>query len=155
MHLESVVAYVAVGANLGDAVGTVQQAIKDLGSIPHTKLIKHSSLYQTAPIESSGPDYINAVAQVHTYLSAPELLAQLQMLELVAGRQRPYTNAPRTLDLDILLYGSAQIQSPTLAVPHPRMAQRAFVLHPLAEIAPQLVAQDALHAVRHQNIIKL
>jgi 2-amino-4-hydroxy-6-hydroxymethyldihydropteridine diphosphokinase len=155
MHLESVVAYIGLGANLGDAVRTVQQAVKDLGSISHTKPIKHSSLYQTAPIESSGPDYINAVAEVHTLLSAPELLAQLQMLELAAGRQRPYLNAPRTLDLDILLYGSAQIQSPALTVPHPRMEQRAFVLHPLAEIAPQQVAKDALRAVRHQNIIKL
>jgi 2-amino-4-hydroxy-6-hydroxymethyldihydropteridine diphosphokinase len=155
MHVTPVTVYIALGANLGEAALTVQQAIKNLSNIPHTRLIKHSSLYQTAPIDSAGPDYINAVAQVHTLLSAPELLEQVQMQELAAGRQRPYTNAPRTLDLDILLYGSAHIQSPTLTVPHPRMAQRAFVLHPLAEIAPLLVSQDALHAVRHQNIIKL
>jgi 2-amino-4-hydroxy-6-hydroxymethyldihydropteridine diphosphokinase len=155
MHLEAVVAYVGLGANLGDAVGAVQQAIQNLGSIPHTKLLRSSSLYQTAPIDSIGPDYINAVAEVHTFLSAPDLLKQLQAQELAAGRQRPYPNAPRTLDLDILLYGSAQMQSPTLNVPHLRMEQRAFVLHPLAEIASHRVAHKALHAVRHQNIIKL
>jgi 2-amino-4-hydroxy-6-hydroxymethyldihydropteridine diphosphokinase len=155
MHAPPVTAYIALGANLGDAIITVQAAIKNLSSIPHTKLLKHSSLYQTAPIDSTGPDYINAVAEVHTFLSAPDLLEQLQIQELAAGRQRPYPNSPRTLDLDILLYGSAQIQSPALSVPHPRMAQRAFVLHPLAEIAPQQVSQDALQAVHHQNIIKL
>jgi 2-amino-4-hydroxy-6-hydroxymethyldihydropteridine diphosphokinase len=155
MHAQAVTAYIALGANLGDACITVQDAIKNLARIPHTSLVKHSGLYQTSPIESTGPDYINAVAEVHTFLSAPELLKQLQTRELAAGRQRPYPNAPRTLDLDILLYGSGQIQSPTLTVPHPRMAQRAFVLHPLAEIAPLQVSQDALQAVRQQNIIKL
>ena len=155
MHAQPVTAYIALGANLGNAVHTVQQAIADLNHIPHTRVIKHSSLYQTAPIESAGPDYINAVAEVRTHLPAPKLLQQLQIQELAAGRQRPFPNAPRTLDLDILLYGSAQIQSPALTVPHPRMAQRAFVLHPLAEIAPLQVAQEALHAVRQQNIIKL
>lgn len=155
MHLESVVAYIGVGANLGDAVRTVHLAIKNLSSIPHTKLVQSSSLYQSTPINSTGPDYINAVAKVLTLLSAPELLEQLQLQELAAGRQRPYPNAPRTLDLDILLYGSAQIQSPTLTVPHPRMFQRAFVLHPLAEIAPLRVSQDKFLTVCHQNIIKL
>jgi 2-amino-4-hydroxy-6-hydroxymethyldihydropteridine diphosphokinase len=155
MHAQAVTAYIALGANLGKPTHTVQQAIADLNQIPHTRVLKHSSLYQTAPIDSTGPDYINAVAEIETFLSAPDLLAQLQMLELCAGRQRPYPNAPRTLDLDILLYGSAHIQSHRLTVPHPRMAQRAFVLHPLAEIAPLQVAQDALQAVRQQNIIKI
>jgi 2-amino-4-hydroxy-6-hydroxymethyldihydropteridine diphosphokinase len=155
MHTTSVAAYIALGANLGDAVRTLQDAIRNLSSIPHTMLAQFSSLYQTAPIDSAGPDYINAVAEVHTLLCAPELLEQLQMQEQAAGRQRPYPNAPRTLDLDILLYGSAQIQSPTLTVPHPRMANRAFVLYPLAEIAPQQVSKDALQAVRHQNAIKI
>jgi 2-amino-4-hydroxy-6-hydroxymethyldihydropteridine diphosphokinase len=155
MHAAPVTAYIALGANLGNAVQTLQEAIKNLNSIPHTSLVKHSSLYQSAPIDSSGPDYINAVAEVLTYLPAPLLLEKLQNQEHDAGRQRPYPNAPRTLDLDILLYGSAQIQSPMLTVPHPRMAQRAFVLHPLAEIAPQLVPQNALQAVQHQNIIQL
>jgi 2-amino-4-hydroxy-6-hydroxymethyldihydropteridine diphosphokinase len=155
MHTIQVTAYIAIGANLGNAAHTVKQAIADLNSTPHTRLVKASSLYQTAPINSTGPDYINAVAEIETLLSAPELLKQLQSQELCAGRLRPYANAPRTLDLDLLLYGSAHIQSPALTVPHPRMAQRAFVLYPLAEIAPQQVAQEALQAVRHQNIIKL
>jgi 2-amino-4-hydroxy-6-hydroxymethyldihydropteridine diphosphokinase len=155
MHATPVTAYIALGANLGDAVQTLQDAIKNLARIPRTSVIKHSSLYQTAPIQSTGPDYINAVAEVHTLLSAPELLQQLQIQELAAGRQRPYPNAPRTLDLDILLYGSAQIQSLTLAVPHPRMWQRAFVLRPLSDIAPQLVTHQALQAVDQQGIHRL
>lgn len=155
MHLEAVVVYVGVGANLGDALRTVQDAIQSLGSMAHTKLLVSSSLYQTAPVDSAGPDYINAVVEIETFLSAPELLRKLQAQELAAGRQRPYPNAPRTLDLDILLYGSAHIQSSALTVPHPRMAHRAFVLHPLSEIAPLLVSTDDLKAVGHQNIIKL
>lgn len=152
MHATPVIAYIALGANLGDAMQTLREAIKNLGCIPHTGLVKHSSLYQTAPVDSSGPDYINAVAEIRTHLPAPELLAQLQTQERAAGRQRPYINAPRTLDLDILLYGSAHIQSLTLTVPHPRMAQRAFVLRPLAEIAPDLVTAQALQAVNSQPI---
>jgi 2-amino-4-hydroxy-6-hydroxymethyldihydropteridine diphosphokinase len=155
MHAAPVTAYIALGANLGDAAHTVQQAIAQLAKLPHTQLVKASSLYQTAPIDSSGPDYINAVAEVRTLLSAPDLLEQLQIQEHAAGRQRPYPNAPRTLDLDILLYGSAQIQSAHLSVPHPRMVQRAFVLRPLAEIAPQLVSAAALAAVAAQAIKKL
>jgi 2-amino-4-hydroxy-6-hydroxymethyldihydropteridine diphosphokinase len=155
MHATPVTAYIALGANLGNAVQTLQEAIKNLGRIPHTSLVKHSSLYQTAPIDSSGPDYINAVAEVLTYLPAPELLQQLQTQEQAAGRQRPYPNAPRTLDLDIVLYGSGQIHSAHLNVPHPRMAQRAFVLVPLADIAPQLVSAAAMAAVAAQAIKKL
>jgi 2-amino-4-hydroxy-6-hydroxymethyldihydropteridine diphosphokinase len=155
MHIQAVTAYIAIGANLGDTKFTVQEAIENLSSIPHTNLVKHSSLYQTAPIDSTGPDYINAVAEVLTFLNAPELLQQLQIQEHAAGRQRPHVNAPRTLDLDILLYGSAQIQSESLTVPHPRMWQRAFVLQPLAEIAPQLVSATALQAVDKQVVKKL
>jgi 2-amino-4-hydroxy-6-hydroxymethyldihydropteridine diphosphokinase len=155
VHATAVTAYIALGANLGNAVRTVQQAISNLGRLPHTRLVKHSSLYQTAPIESAGADYINAVAQVLTHLPAPALLQQLQIQELAAGRQRPYPNAPRTLDLDILLYGSAQIQSASLTVPHPRMAQRAFVLRPLAEIAPQQVTAQALQALDSQRVRRI
>jgi 2-amino-4-hydroxy-6-hydroxymethyldihydropteridine diphosphokinase len=155
MHASPVTATIALGANLGDAARTVQQAIASLGGMPHTHLVAASSLYQTEPIDSAGPDYINAVAQVLTHLPAPELLKQLQNLERNAGRQRPYTNAPRTLDLDLLLYGSARIYSPTLTVPHPRMWQRAFVLLPLAQIAPGLVSPDALQLVAQQSIRKL
>ncbi len=151
----SVTAYIALGANLGDAKRTIQQAIADMAKLPDTVLVITSSLYQTAPIDSSGPDYINAVVQVLTSLGPYHLLKQLQNLEQAAGRERPYTNAPRTLDLDLLLYGSAQITSPTLTVPHPRMAQRAFVLQPLAQIAPELVSAEDLRRVSAQSISRL
>jgi len=138
---EPVTAYVGLGANLGDAPAAVRSAIERLGSLPHTKLVRASSLYQTAPHEASGPDFTNAVAQVETCLDAMDLLAHLQAIENDFGRERPYRNAPRTLDLDLLLYGSARIDSKTLTVPHPRMWEREFVLMPLHEIAPDVVAR--------------
>jgi len=112
--------------------------------------VAQSSFYRSAPIDSSGPDYVNAVVQLQTNLIAPELLAQLQTIEQGAGRERPYRNAPRTLDLDLLLFGDASIQSPSLTLPHPRMWQRAFVLLPLAEIAPALVSAALLDSVKDQ-----
>lgn len=150
-----VTAYIALGANLGDAVATVLQAVRALATLPQTRLLRASSLYRTAPIESSGPDYINAVAEISTTLTPQELLAALQALEQAAGRERPYRNAPRTLDLDILLYGDVSIDSPTLTIPHPRMQSRAFVLQPLAEIAPHRVSPAALAAVHDQAIERL
>lgn len=152
---QAVAAYVALGANLGDAMGTVRDALHSLDRTPGIRLVQASSLYRTAPIESSGPDYINAVAEVVTTLSAPDLLAALQAIEHAAGRERPYRNAPRTLDLDLLLYGSARIESPQLTVPHPRMNERAFVLVPLNEIAPTLVDSGTLARVREQEITPL
>ena len=152
---DAVTAYVALGANLGDAARTVRDAIARIGSLPQTALIRQSSLYQTAPQEASGPDYINAVVEVATRLGAPQLMAQLQRLEQEAGRERPYRNAPRTLDLDLLLFGGGRIESAALTVPHPRMGQRAFVLVPLAEIAPQLVPADELRAVADQPLTRL
>jgi 2-amino-4-hydroxy-6-hydroxymethyldihydropteridine diphosphokinase len=145
-----VTAYIALGANLGDAQATVLRAVDDIAKLPDTQVTQRSSLYQTAPMDSSGPDYINAVVQISTTLPAPVLLMRLQNLEQQAGRQRPHANAPRTLDLDILLYGSASIHSTHLTVPHPRMWQRAFVLMPLHEIAPTLVTVQQLAAVAHQ-----
>lgn len=127
----------------------------DLGALAVTQVIARSSLYRTAPIGAGGPDYINAVASIATGLTAYELLRQLQHQEQVAGRVRPYRNAPRTLDLDILLYGSASVASPALTVPHPRMAERAFVLMPLAEIAPDLVTPRALSMVADQRIERI
>ncbi len=153
--LRQVTAYVGLGANLGDAVRALQSAFSALDQIPATRLRAVSSLYSTQPLASSGPDYINAVAELTTALPAPELLAYMQAIEQRAGRERPYRNAPRTLDLDLLLYGSARIDSPTLCVPHPRMGQRAFVLHPLAEIAPGLVTQAQLDAVADQAIVRI
>lgn len=160
---DAVTAYVALGANLGDAVAALQQAAVALGHLPLTRLRQASSLYKTAPIDTDsggdtaapGGDYFNAVVALETGLSAPALLDQLQQLEQQAGRERPYRNAPRTLDLDLLLYGSACIDSARLTVPHPRMRQRAFVLVPLAEIAPGWVSDEELVAVQHQRIERL
>ncbi|WBY00958.1 2-amino-4-hydroxy-6-hydroxymethyldihydropteridine diphosphokinase [Ramlibacter tataouinensis] len=150
-----VTAYVALGANLGDAVAAVSAALQRLAALPQSSLAAHSSLYRTAPVQATGPDFVNAVAALRTSLTAPALLAELQRLEDEAGRDRPYRNAPRTLDLDLLLYGDARIASPRLVVPHPRMHERAFVLVPLAEIAPQLVAPAALAAMTSQVIARI
>jgi 2-amino-4-hydroxy-6-hydroxymethyldihydropteridine diphosphokinase len=133
------IAYVGVGANLGDARANVLDALARLAALPGGALLHTSGLYRTAPIDSSGDHYINAVACLDTTLSAHDLLAALQEIEQAHGRERPYRNAPRTLDLDLLLYGDEIIDSPDLTVPHPRMHQRAFVLVPLYEIAPDAV----------------
>lgn len=149
---EPVTAYVALGANLGDARQTVLSSLAALAHLPDTQCTGHSRLYRTAPHEAQGPDFINAVARLETRLTAPELLDALQALENAAGRQRPYLNAPRTLDLDVLLYGHSCIDSPSLTVPHPRMWGRAFVLHPLADLAPELVAAEHWAGVAGQAI---
>jgi len=152
---EAVTAFVGVGANLGDPVAAVRAALERLRELPATTVAAQSSLYRTAPVDSSGPDYVNAVARLSTQLTAPELLRELQRLENAAGRERPYRNAPRTLDLDLLMFGNARIESAELQVPHPRMNERAFVLVPLAEIAPQLVNEVLLAAVAGQGIRQL
>ena len=152
---DAVTAYIGVGANLGDAAQAVREAISHIGALPQTTLARRSSLYRTAPIDAAGPDYVNAVAEIATRLSAPQLLAHLQRLERKAGRQRPYRNAPRTLDLDLLLFGAGRIESAALIVPHPRMRERAFVLVPLAEIAPQRVPPEWLAAVAGQTLARL
>jgi 2-amino-4-hydroxy-6-hydroxymethyldihydropteridine diphosphokinase len=145
-----VVATVGLGANLGNPQAALAGAMASIAAVEGVKLVAQSAFYRSAPIDSSGPDYVNAVIQLHTTLSAPALLAQLQTIEQGAGRERPYRNAPRTLDLDLLLFGDAHIQSPALTVPHPRMWQRAFVLLPLAEIAPALVSAVQLDSVKDQ-----
>jgi len=150
-----VLAYIALGGNLGDAQASVRWAMAQIAALPQTRQLARSSLYLSAPMDATGPDFVNAVLAVDTRLSAPELLARLQHIETQAGRQRPYQNAPRTLDLDLLLYGSARIQSPHLVVPHPRMCERAFVLLPLAEIAPELVTATQLEGVQGQSIQRL
>jgi 2-amino-4-hydroxy-6-hydroxymethyldihydropteridine diphosphokinase len=144
-----------LGANLGDPVSSLYKAMDDLAGVAGVSLIRRSSLYRTAPLESSGPDYVNAVVEISTRLTAPELLSQLQALEQGAGRQRAHRNAPRTLDLDILIYGEARIDSKALTIPHPRMTERAFVLVPLAEIAPQAVTAAQRLAVQSQAILQL
>jgi 2-amino-4-hydroxy-6-hydroxymethyldihydropteridine diphosphokinase len=154
-------AFIGVGANLGDARAAVDAAFEALAKLPRTSLHASSSIYRTAPIDSSGPDYLNAVVALDTELSAPDLLIELQRIELAHGRERPYRNAPRTLDLDLLTYGNASIDTPTLTVPHPRMQERAFVLAPLAEVAPDLVipghgrTTDLLMRIADQRIDKL
>lgn len=142
MVRDPVTAYVALGANLGDALQTVRQAFDALSCLPCTRVTARSRLYRTAPFEAQGPDFINAVAQIETSLSAPALLDALQALENQAGRERPYVNAPRTLDLDLLMYGQATMLSPRLTLPHPRWRERAFVLHPLADVYPECVGAD-------------
>jgi 2-amino-4-hydroxy-6-hydroxymethyldihydropteridine diphosphokinase len=152
---EPVTAFIGLGANLGEPERALRDALARIAQLPETTLVRCSSMYRSAPVDSSGPDYINAVAEISTALSAPELMAQLQQLEREAGRERPYRNAPRTLDLDLLLFGDAAITSAQLQVPHPRMHERAFVLLPLAEISPQRVSESQLRAVAGQAITRL
>ena len=157
-----VVAYIALGANLGDPRESVRQAIASLDELPATRLLRASSLYLTAPMGlADQPDFINAVAAVRTRLTAAALLQALLDLEQRQGRVRSIANAPRTLDLDILLYGDLVQDSPALTLPHPRLHLRAFVLEPLAEIAPDLALPGRgsvaawLPAVRTQRIDRL
>ena len=152
---EPVTAYVALGANVGDPLAALRGALQAIAALPDTEVLRTSRAYRTAPIESSGPDYLNAVTALRTCLTAQELLDGLQAIELASGRERPYRNAPRTLDLDLLLFGDARIFSERLLVPHPRMFDRAFVLVPLAEIAPERVSAAQLAAVADQAITPL
>jgi 2-amino-4-hydroxy-6-hydroxymethyldihydropteridine diphosphokinase len=136
MSMANVTAYIGIGSNLGDAQGNVQRAILRLNKLPDTRLGGQSSLFRTAPLNATGDDYINAVACIDTRLPAAQLLQELQAVEKDFGRERPYPNAPRTLDLDILLYGQQKIVSDSLVVPHPRLTERAFALVPLLQIDP-------------------
>lgn len=147
--------FVALGANLGDAAAALHRAMDAIAALPGCHLTQRSPLYRSAPLESTGPEYVNAVVGLHTTLCAPELLIRLQQLERQAGRERPYRNAPRTLDLDILLYGDAQMSGPLLTLPHPRMLLRAFVLRPLADVAPDRVSAAQILAVAGQSCERL
>jgi len=137
------VAYISLGANLGNPQKTIQAAITELGTLPVTRLSCSSSLYLSAPIDAGGDDYVNAVVELRTQLTPTELLSALQEVELRFGRTRNYQNAPRTLDLDLLLYEQRTINTATLQIPHPRMTQRAFVIVPLLEIAPEAIIPGA------------
>ncbi len=154
-------AYIGIGANLGDALATVRKALTHLADLPQSTLIAQSALFRTAPIDAGGDDYINAVAHLQTGLTAEALLQALQGLELAFGRERPYQNAPRTLDLDILLYGANQIASATLTVPHPRLTERAFALIPLLQLDPfvKIPGKGAAHtfapSVANQRISRI
>lgn len=135
---ETVTAYVGLGANLADPHAQVLEALAELDRMPRTRITGRSSLYRSAPLGyAAQPDFINAVARLETGLPAERLLAELLTIEQRHGRRRSVPNAPRTLDLDLLLYGEARVDSPTLSLPHPRMHERAFVLRPLLELAPE------------------
>ena len=134
--------FVGLGANLGDARATLGAALDALRALAAPGSFRASSLYGSAPVDSSGPDYVNAVARLRTALAPHALLDALQAIEQRFGRERPYRNAPRTLDLDLLLFGvqgddgGGTVDDERLVVPHPRAAQRTFVLAPLAELWP-------------------
>ena len=155
-------AFVALGANLGDPVSTLKSALEHMGRQAEIRLLATSSLYRTAPIGfRNQPDFINAVVQIETSLNPQELLAALLALENDFGRQRLEKNGPRKLDLDLLLFDDLILETPTLKLPHPRLHLRAFVLAPLAEIAPQSVIPGRgslsawLPAVANQSIMRI
>jgi 2-amino-4-hydroxy-6-hydroxymethyldihydropteridine diphosphokinase len=152
MQREWVSVFAGLGANLGDVRRALEDAVLAIGRIPETRVIASSSLYSSAPIDAGGPDYCNAVVHLESRLNAVDLLKAFQAIENAAGRERPYVNAPRTLDIDMLMYGIAEIQSTFLTVPHPRMMDRAFVLRPLSEVAPHLVTPKDLLKIAHQLI---
>ena len=137
---------------MGDARVAVLQAFEALACWPGIEVTGRSALYRTAPHEAQGPDFINAVARIDTRLTAPDVLDALQAIEHRAGRVRPYVNAPRSLDLDLLFYGDACIHSPRLTLPHPRWRERAFVLVPLTDVWPQRVGPEDLARVAGQAI---
>lgn len=150
--MSEVRAWVGLGANLGDRGAALARAVQALAAMPETRVANVSGLYASAPIDAGGPDFLNAVVELRTGLAPLALLDALQGIELAAGRERPYRNAPRTLDLDLLIHGDEQLMSERLTLPHPRIGERAFVLLPLAEIAPERVTSAQLKAVEDQRI---
>jgi len=161
MNSGPVLAYVGVGANLDRPREQVEQGIDALRALPNTQLTAASSLYASAPVDAPGPEYVNAVVALQTLLDAVTLLRALHGIEAQFGRARAARNAPRTLDLDLLLHGELQCNAPDLTLPHPRLHQRAFVLRPLLEIAPQLQVRGLgplapwLERVREQRVTLL
>ncbi len=139
-------AYVGLGANLGDGAATLRAVLAEIAALPGVRACRASPFYRSAPVQASGPDFINAVAELDTTLAPLELLDALQALEQRHGRERPYKNAPRTLDLDLLLYDGQRIDTPRLTLPHPRLHERAFVLYPLRDLAPGLQLPQGSYA---------
>jgi 2-amino-4-hydroxy-6-hydroxymethyldihydropteridine diphosphokinase len=131
-------AAIGLGANLGEPRATLAAACEALAALPHSRWVAGSSLYCSRPVQATGPDFFNGVALLDTTLPPLSLLDALQAIEQAHHRQRSYRNAPRTLDLDLLLYGAQTIVTDRLCVPHPRLAERAFVLMPLLELMPDL-----------------
>lgn len=133
-------AFIGLGSNLEDPSGQLQRAFDDIGRLPHTRLVARSPLYRSAPVGYlDQPDFVNAVARIETSLAPRELLLALLQIEHEHGRERTFRNAPRTLDLDVLLYDDLRLHEHGLTIPHPQMHLRAFVLQPLLEIAPGCV----------------
>jgi len=156
------VAYVGIGSNLDGPRRQVEVALDELDQLPHSRVVRRSSLYRSAPVGfAAQPDFVNAVAQLETGIPAERLLSELQEIEARHGRQRSFANAPRTLDLDLLLFNKLKITTEHLILPHPRMHERAFVLKPLLEIAPEVSipgigrAKDSLDKVEHQSVERL
>ncbi|GAB3629190.1 2-amino-4-hydroxy-6-hydroxymethyldihydropteridinepyrophosphokinase [Pandoraea terrae] len=155
------VAYIGLGANLGDARQSLKDAIVCLAQHAGITITGRSELYRSAPVDASGDDYLNCAVALDTTLSARQLLALCLSIEQHFGRERSYKNAPRTLDLDLLLYGEACIDEPDLVVPHPRLAGRAFVLLPLADLRADLEipgigrVADLLPGVADQRIERM
>jgi len=156
------IAFVGLGSNLADPVEQVTHALAALDSLPQTRVLRRSSLYRSAPVGYlEQPDFINAVAQLETELAPHALLDALLALEHECGRTREFRNAPRTLDLDVLLYDDLVHHEHGLTVPHPQMHLRAFVLQPLLEIAPDCVipgagaAAEAAKVCEDQQLEKL
>jgi 2-amino-4-hydroxy-6-hydroxymethyldihydropteridine diphosphokinase len=154
--------FIGLGSNLADPQAQVSQALQELDALPQVRVVRCSSLYRSAPVGYlEQPDFINAVAQLHTALSPRALLDALLALEQRCGRTREFINAPRTLDLDVLLYDDVQLHEHGLTIPHPQMHLRAFVLQPLLEIAPECVipgigaAADAARACEDQRLEKI
>jgi len=129
-------AYIGMGANLGDARGTLARAAQDIAALPGILSCVLSPLYRSAPVDAGGPDYVNGVLKTETTLDPETLLLALQDIEHRHGRRRSYRNAPRSLDLDLLLHGAETRETAFLTLPHPRMHERAFVLRPLLDIEP-------------------
>lgn len=161
-HRSQVTAFVALGSNLDDPAAHIRRALDALAGLPETRLQRHSSLYRNPPAGyRDQPDFVNAVARIETRLAPRELLDRLLAIEQVQGRVRAAPNGPRTLDLDLLLYGDQTLQEPGLTIPHPRMLERAFVLVPLVEIAPDAMvpgsgrAADLVRNVDASGMIKL
>lgn len=156
------IAYIGLGSNLADPLAQLNRALQALDELPQTRLLKTSSLYRSAPVGYlDQPDFINAVAQLETELSPRALLDALLALELVCGRTREFKDAPRTLDLDVLMYDDLVHHEHGLTVPHPQMHLRAFVLLPLLEIAPDCIipgvgpASDAMAGCAGQQLERL
>jgi 2-amino-4-hydroxy-6-hydroxymethyldihydropteridine diphosphokinase len=148
-------AFIALGSNLNDPASQVTRAFQAIDKLPKTKLVKTSSLYQSAPVGyENQPDFINAAVEVSTDLNPLQLLKQLLKIEQAFGRERTFANAPRVLDLDLLLFDDISMQTAALTLPHPRMHERSFVLLPLAEIAPDLMLPKAGNVVKLAQLYK-